>query len=439
MENSSRSWFKESITVKLIIVGVLTLLLLIPGKMIQNLIREREETRSEVISEINSKWGDEQTITGPVITIPYKTWYKENKKLYSETDHLHFLPDQLEVTGTINPEIRYRGIYKVVVYNADLSIKGNFKNIDLEGLSVEEENILWDQALFTTGITDMRGISKAVELSINNSEVDVNPGIPVKDLFHSGISSEIGTEEGSEISFDLQLSINGSESINFLPLGKTTDIDITSDWDTPSFMGAFLPDSREIDENGFHANWNILHLNRNYPQKWSNNQYKIEDSSFGVGLLLPVDQYQKAERSVKYAIMFIGLTFLIFFFSEVLNRKRIHPIQYLLVGLALVVFYTLLIALSEHIGFSLSYLVSSTLTISIIVLYYHTVIRKFQNTAVMALIMIALYLFLFTTTQLQDYALLMGSIGLFVVISVIMYLSRNIDWYNPSNSKREKE
>jgi len=180
-----------------------------------------------------------------------------------------------------------------------------------------------------------------------------------------------------------------------------------------------------------------LHLNRTYPQQWTDDSYYIDDSAFGVGLLFPVDQYQKSLRSAKYAIMFISLTFLVFFFTELLNKKRIHPIQYLLVGLGLSIFYSLLVSLSEHMSFNWAYLIAGVSIIGLITAYAHSIFKNLRLTAILSLILVILYLFLFTILQLQDYSLLLGSIGLFLTLAIVMYLSRKIDWY--ANMLSEKQ
>jgi inner membrane protein len=235
------------------------------------------------------------------------------------------------------------------------------------------------------------------------------------------------------------LNINGSESINFIPVGKQTNVDLDSDWANPSFEGSFLPNTRDINETGFNASWKVLHLNRSYPQQWIGTKYNIDESSFGVKLLLPVDHYQKSLRSVKYAIMFISLTFLIFFFTEILNKKRIHPIQYLLVGLGLSVFYTLLVSLSEQINFNLAYLLASLSIITLITAYSYSMLKNIKLTVIVAFVLSVLYTFLFTVIQLQDYSLLLGSIGLFLALAIVMYLSRKVDWYSnlPNNENPE--
>ena len=210
-------------------------------------------------------------------------------------------------------------------------------------------------------------------------------------------------------------------------------MNLNSDWGDPKFNGAFLPDNHKITEKNFDAHWKVLHLNRNFPQQWHGNQFQVNDAAFGVSLLIPVDHYQKSTRSAKYAIMIIAFTFLVFFFVEVLNKTRIHPIQYFLVGLALIIFYSLLLAISEHLNFNLAYLISSLATISLVVLYAHSIFRKISLSRFTALTLIILYAYVFVILQLQDYALLMGSIGLFVVMAIVMYLSRKIDWYNFKN------
>ncbi|RLD77336.1 MAG: cell envelope integrity protein CreD, partial [Bacteroidetes bacterium] len=230
-------------------------------------------------------------------------------------------------------------------------------------------------------------------------------------------------------SFSFSLNLRGSEELYFIPLGKNTDVTIHAPWPNPKFNGAYLPDNHNITEEEFTANWHLLHLNRNYPQRWLGNQYNVAESSFGVNLLIPVDHYQKSERSAKYAIMIIAFTFLIFFFVEVLNRTRIHPIQYLLVGLALIIFYSLLIAISEHINFNISYLISSAAVIVIVTLYSKSIYKNTRQTTITGLTLVILYGFIFITLQLQDYALLMGIIGLFIVMAIVMYLSRKINWY----------
>jgi len=433
------SWIKNSITFKLFTTGFLILILLIPTYMIRFLIHERENRHNITIEEISSKWAREQTIAGPILTVPYGIYSKDKgEKVIKSVKYAHFLPDELNINGNISPEIRYRGIYETVVYKSNLKFTGKFPSLDFKDLNIPDDNILWEDAFVSLGIPDMRGIEKNIEINLNKNIFVYTPGIKTNDIINPGLSAPFpikgadNPEKNYEYSFDINLK--GSKELNFIPLGKETNVKLTSNWNNPSFDGAFLPDEREITNNGFSAKWNVLYLNRDYPQKWKGNSYNIFNSAFGVKLLMPVEKYQKTMRSVKYAVMFISLTFMIFFFVEVINKKRIHPIQYILVGLALVIFFTLLLSLSEHINFNLAYVIASIATILLITAYSKTIFKSIFLTILMGSVLLILYGFMYTILQLQDYSLLLGSIGLFIVLAVAMYLSRKIDWYSLSSS-----
>jgi len=428
----------NSVGFKLALIAFLTLVLLIPANMIMGLIREREQRRDETIREVTSVWGNEQTLCGPVMTIPFKSTEKTGQNEFSTvTRYAHFLPDDLRVEGTIEPEVRYRGIYKVVTYRARLHITGNFQGIDLASLPIKQEDIDGNSAWIEIGVPDMRGINKEILFHWGEADLLVIPGIPSQELSSSGIHSEVPLAALSAGSFAFDLDLNGSHALNFIPLGKETNIKLSSPWNSPNFNGAFLPDERKITKAGFSADWNVLQLNRNYPQQWIGNQYSLEESTFGVDLITPIDTYQKSMRSVKYAALFIGLTFLVFFFSEVLTKIRIHPINYLLAGVALCVFYSLLTALAEYISFTMAYLVSSLTIISMITIFAYSLYRNKRVTITIITALLALYTFLFIILQLMDYSLLLGNIGLVIILSLVMYFSRKIDWYSPVKSPKE--
>jgi len=436
----ANNWLKNSITIKIITIAILILLLLIPVSMVQSLIRERSYRQDNAIREVSSKWGEEQTIKGLVLTIPYKIYEKvyfgekqSEYKVVETIEYAHFLPESLNINGVISPEIRYRGIYEVIVYNSTIKIEGHFKAPDFEELEINEKDILWKSAFISLGLSDLRSIQNSVSLRWNQQEFGFNPGLATNDVIDNGISVQIPIEGNNSIEskneFSLDINFNGSSGLNFIPLGKLTHVQINSDWNSPSFIGAFLPDNRVINNDGFKADWEVLYLNRPYPQSFTGSMNNIDQTSFGVNLIVPVDEYQKSTRSAKYAALLITLTFLIFFFIQILNRVRIHPIQYIIVGLALCVFYTLLIALSEHIAFDFSYLISSISIVGLITFYAKNIFKIKKLTAIIGLILSFLYLFIYFIIQMEDYALLMGSIGLFVVLAVIMFLSRKIDWY----------
>jgi len=347
---------KESVTLRIFLIILVILILLIPLFMVQSLINEREYYRDEAIREISKSWASSQLIAGPVLTIQKRNLTKDaNGNQYSTLYNTHLLPNNLNITAELSPEIRYRGIYEVILYKSRIKVKGNFdiRNLN-DDLFKDAENIL------SFNVSDLKGIKKNVLFKWNGNISEVNPGLKNNEIFKSGFFANINlNKEQKNYDFEFDLELNGSEEINFLPLGKTTDVNVKSNWNNPSFAGAFLPFKRNVNEKGFNASWQVNHFNRDYPQEWNNKIYDINQSSFGVKLLMPVDEYQKTMRTSKYGIMVILLTFLSFFMIEIFSNKILHPIQYLLIGLALIIFYSTLLSLSEYIKFDYSYFLTS--------------------------------------------------------------------------------
>ncbi|MDR2036972.1 MAG: cell envelope integrity protein CreD [Bacteroidales bacterium] len=434
MKNNQSIWTKmaNSATVKAIIIGVLILLMFIPINMIRSLIYEREHSSKSVGHEISSKWGNQQTLTGPVIVVPFKYNRMDNHVLKEVNDLAYFLPEDLDIETRLDPEILYRSIYKMVVYQSDIKVNGSFTQPDFNDLGITPTSIDWENAFISIGISDMRGIRSSIIFDWNGTGREVNPGSS-NHLIKSGVNVKIplssSAPKDTKYTFKFDIVLNGSQGIFFTPVGKTTHLSMTSKWNSPKFDGAFIPEKRTIAPQGFTAEWNVYNYNRNFPQMWAGNEYDLDASEFGAYLLIPVDHYQKSERSVKYAIMFIALTFLVFFLVELISRKRIHPLQYLLVSIGLILFYSLLLALSEHMNFNLAYLLSALSIILLITGYSWSIFRTKKQTALMGIFLTALYIFLYTILQLEDLALLIGSVGLFIALAVVMYISRKIDWY----------
>ena len=439
---------RNPLSVKIALIGLLIAILLIPINMIQGLIYEREYTATEAVNEVHRKWSSYQQIIGPVLTIPYyekveKSGDGENdQKIKKVKNYLHFLPESLNIKGELKTEELKRGLYEIVVYNAPLEIEGTF--IFPEGFSgsIAPEDLLKEDATLNIGITDMRGISEQVEVKWGDDTLLFNPGIDGQHFLGSGVSTPINLATLTEnpdhsLNFNIKLHLKGSESIRFAPLGKTTSVTLNSNCTTPSFTGSFLPEQREVSDNGFESNWKVLHLNRNYSQILAGNNWDstISESTFGVDLLMPVQQYQKSMRSVKYAFLIIILTFVVSFFVEVMQKKNIHPFQYLLIGLALCLFYTLLIAISEHLNFTLAYVISALMTIILLILYMLGILKIRKTALTIGGLLAFLYTYIFVLIQLETYALLAGSIGLFVILAVIMYYSQKINWNNNEQEK----
>lgn len=433
MLETTESFFEKNATIiKVAAIGFLTLLLLIPMSMIQSLVMERRARQIEATNDISSKWGFEQRITGPILTIPYYTFdlNKENKRINIVKRFANFLPEDLRVDGEIAPEVRYRGIFQVAVYQSNLKINGHFAKpvVDIGTSNVE---IDWKGAFISMGITDLRGISQAIEFAWNGDILVCEPGVIDEKLLKSGITvnNVISSPLTEKYSFSVGINLNGSKGLSFVPVGRETLVTLQSSWNNPSFDGAFLPATREVTEKGFSASWKVLELNRNYPQKWCDREVNLQNSAFGVSLILPIETYQITERSMKYAILFFSLTFITFFFVEILHRMKVHPIQYILVGFGLTLFYLLLLSLSEHIGFGWAYLLASAGIIVMISSYSHSMFYSYKLTALVAALLSVLYGFLYILLQMQDYTLLMGSIGLFIILSGLMYISRKVKWY----------
>ena len=433
METKSIQQLMNSYSVKMIIVSGLAIMLLIPSFLIQDVIQERIRLSEKVKKELYSQWGGKQVVAGPVLNVPFKvTEPGENNQSTNERHGVaHFLPETLKTDGVLHPETRKRGIYEVVVYEGNLKLSGTFAKPDITQLELQNAQYNWDAAYFTIGISDMRGIKNLPELVMNGQKCKVEPGVADTDLFQSGITIKAGSIDLKQsLNFEIELVLNGSEDLSVEALGKTSTVMMRSDWAQPSFTGGFLPANRQVTDKGFTADWLVTHLNRNFPQQWVDRKYNIHEAKLGVELLLPVDDYQKSMRSVKYAILFIALNFIIFLFFEIKSKTRIHPFQYSLVAFALLIFYALLTSIAEQTGFNLAYLISALAVTLLISWYTFSMLQNARMVAWVTLLQTGLYLFLFAILQLQDYALLAGSVGLFVILAIVMRASQQIKWYS---------
>lgn len=438
---------RNALSIKIVLIGVLILILLIPLAMIRGLISERADTADMATNEVQDKWSGPQLITGPCISIPFyenreETYYDNGAtkvKVKKVLSYINILPETLEITGNIETEELNRGLYEIVVYKTPLEIKGTFILPKDFNKDIVYEELFAQNATLIMGLTDLRGISEQIEAHWGDKTLQFNPGLPSNSIFSSGVSSSLPLKEylqpGDSVQFNIRLHLKGSQSLRFAPFGKTTQIKITSNCTTPSFTGSFLPENREVTQTGFTADWKVLNLNRNYPQVFTSSQYYALESisDFGVDLLLPVQQYQQSMRSVKYAYLIIILTFVVSFFVEVLQKKNIHPFQYLLTGLALCLFYTLLIAISEHLGFTLAYLISAVMTIVLLTCYMMGILKIRKTALTIGGLLALLYVYIFVLIQMETYALLAGSLGLFVILAIIMYYSQKINWNGGSN------
>ncbi|WP_321375601.1 cell envelope integrity protein CreD [uncultured Draconibacterium sp.] len=430
--------FHRTLSFKLLVIGMLIIILLIPKVMILGLISERQINSRQVVNEVMGMWSNEQVISGPVLFVPFKKKiYNEEDEKYNEvTRYATFLPKQLSFNGELQPKQLKRSIYNVDVYETELTINGSFEDIDLAKSDIEIADIIWDDAQLQLSISDLRGISKGLELKWNNKDYTFSPGKNSSSIWHSGVSIPLKDLVSEDLNgeFTINVQLKGSQSLMFTPLGENTTVHLESSWNDPGFTGNYLPADRNVDEKGFQADWNVLHFNRNYPQHWvsSNvfeNQNDIENSKFGVEMVSLADHYQKNMRSAKYAILIIIITFVVFFMFEVLSEQRIHPFQYIMVGSAISIFYLLLLSISEHLGFNMAYSIATLAVILLVFFYTRSFMPKLKNQLLTSLGLVVCYLFIFILLQLESFALLAGSIGLFVLLAALMYATRKINWY----------
>lgn len=431
-ENTTGFFDRNKTLIKGFLIGFLILLMLIPAAIVSNLVEERQQRQGEVVKEVSSKWAGEQTVLGPIVVVPYKVYMQQGNGTIVKTMYLNLLPETLLINGNAMPEVRRRSLYTVMLYRSDIELSGSFNPSEVQRWNIAPQDIMWEQSKLVLGLNDARGLEEEVVLNWDNTKKTMEAGVINSGVISSGLNTAIDFDSSKKISFNLRMKLKGSSRLYFTPVGKTTEVNLKSAWKSPAFDGQYLPDKPAvIAADGFNAHWKILQVSRNYPQCWpSGNTYEVEKSAFGVKLIQPADGYAKTERSVKYALLFIALTFTVFFFIEILQKKQVHPLQYILVGLALCIFYTLLLSISEYTGFNPAYVIAGTATVSLIGAYVWSIFKTFKIAAGFIFALGGLYTYIFILIQLEDYALLFGSVGLFVILAVIMYYSRKIDWYN---------
>jgi len=425
-------WQKSKLIIKGLIIGVLALLLLVPAHFVQELVHERQSRQQEAFNEVSSKWANRQNIAGPILVIPYtRSSTDNNGRPIILKSMAYFLPDQLTISSRVVPIKKYRGIYQVMLYSSVINIVGSFSPLALEKVKLTATDLVWNEAYVCFGLTDAKGLKEELKMQWNDSVLSftpssVNNGV-FKDCFLSPVVINPVLASGS-INFSGQISLNGSEQLLFTPVGKQTAVQMESSWPDPSFTGNQLPDSAAIAKSGFIAKWKSLSHTRTFPQAWRDESYNLSSAAFGTDLFIPVNGYQKTMRSVKYAILCILLTFTAFFLIETNNKKSVHPIQYALIGFALVLFYTLLLSFSEYIGFNAAYAVATLATVGLITWFVRGLLHSTKLSMLLSFVLLLLYSYVFTILQLQDYALLLGSVGLFLTLAIVMYYSRKVQW-----------
>lgn len=406
--------------IKGIITGVLILVLLIPTIFISELVTERQQRKDKIINEARDNWAGNQILSGPYLYIPYK----------NATQHITLLPENIDVKGDITPEDRERSIYKVLLYKSVITGKGNFSfKLPRE---VDAANLQLSDAKLCFGISDFKGIEDRIVIQFNNTDYELSPGLPAADVDSNGLSAPViltETDLQNNIAFNYNIKIKGSGRLHFIPAGGNSSFALQSTWPNPSFDGNTIPNDHHVNDSGFNARWIFNKANLSFGTVLYGGNTIKEKADFGVSILQPIDDYAKTTRCIKYAIMFIGLTFALFFIVEIMQKKPVHPVQYVLVGLALVIFYSLLLSISEFIHFDLAYLIAAVATVSLISLYAKSHFKTWKIAGLFASVLGSLYAFNYVLISLEDTALLVGSVALFIVLAIVMYASRKINWY----------
>lgn len=425
-------------SVKVAVIAFLTLVLLIPLGMIKGVIFDRQNNESVTALDIRNSWGGDQVLTGPILRLPFEV---ENKTVYgrpyADEKVVHLLAEELLVTADVAAEVRYRGIHKVPVFSAEIAINGRIDLGALDTLGISAQQVNWSGAELFLGVSDPMAIGKIPVLTVNGTDVNFSASGEGIAGLASHLSAPVGrrlhdAERGSDLVFDIAIALNGSGSLQFLPLAENSAVKMSADWASPSFTGRQLPAARNVREDGFEAAWHATSLGRKLPAIWIDHhegQATVGDDAFGARFMQPVGLYQLIERATKYAVLVVGLTFVTYFLIEVVAKLRLHPLQYLLVGLANTLFYLLLLSLSEHVGFDIAYVASALASVTLISGYSAAILARRARTVMMAAVLTCLYTFLYLTLKAESFALLAGSVGLWIVLAVVMYLTRGINWY----------
>ena len=470
---------------KLIFIGFIVLMLMIPQLMVWGMVSEREGNARSVRAKIASSWGLEQNIKGPFLVIPFiekNIVISEGKQVEQQVErHAVFLPDDLVINGKVRSKVLRRSIYEATVYNADLTLSGSFQTPDFAKIAPNAVEIRWHDAVFALALSSVSGLKETANLVINGSHpIAFEPSLGMPGTNMSGIHARLFPTSAKlpgampRFTFSTALSFAGSQALRFAPAGRNTKISLSSDWPHPSFEGAFLPKTRTISKDGFKAEWQVPHLARSIPQSWVGSDFRVFNgfpgnatrrlgrrtkmrakmmstlsggrsldqfgrTMFGVKFYIPLDFYDLVNRALKYGLMFLVTAFAGVFVMELLSGKRVHGVQYLFVGMMMVFFYLLLLSLSEHIGFFKAYLGASIATGGMLSLY----VGKIHNSLKKGLIMLALFLliysFLYMILRLEDYALLAGALLGFAMLSATMFATLKVDWSGAGGERGGRE
>ncbi|RYD15255.1 MAG: cell envelope integrity protein CreD [Lysobacteraceae bacterium] len=426
--------FTQGVTFKVLGIALLALLMLVPLAQVNQLVREREGRAREATARVAERWGGQQRVGGPVLVVPVR-WQEQRENGFVTLEERAFvLPDRVRLDATLTPELRRYGLYETPVYVAAIKVEGRFAAGDIAAIASNGREPQWQRAELRVPIADVRGIRRASALRVGGAEPAFGPdsgGVAGVAAITAPIALDASASAGP-LPFAFELGLAGSERFSALPLARQTDVAIRGNWPDPGFDGAFLPAERTVEADGFSASWQVLDLNRRIAQHWHERDagsIALGASAFGVALVQPASPYQQNVRAGKYGVLFIALTFVAFFLFEVLRGLRVHPVQYMLVGLALCTFYVVLLALSEQAGFAWAYVVAAAASVAMVGGYAAAVLRQRRAGWMLGGLLGLVYGLLYGLVTSEDHALLMGALSLLATVALLMYLTRRVDWY----------
>ncbi|MBI2515603.1 MAG: cell envelope integrity protein CreD [Opitutae bacterium] len=437
-----------AVFLKLASIGLLLLLLQIPLFMTRGVLTERQGYQRQATQEIAALWGRQQQVTGPVLAIPYEyralvTRTREVNGRAVQVDEwtrceatAYFLPETLAADGEVETEVRHRGIYDAAVYATRLKLQGEFRP-DFAGAGIENEAVHWERARVMLGISDLRGLRSVTPLGRPGGRAAAFETTDGKTAGEFPLAAAVGLAAGEAVPFTLELALQGSEQLAVAPTGKQTRAALHAAWADPSFVGAYLPVKRTIAPAGFTAEWEVSHFSRGFPQSWTDRTAntpevlrKIDAAGFGVRFVRPIDGYGMVERARKYGVLFFVLVFAVFFLFEVTAGRRIHPLQYAMVGAALCLFFLGFLALSEFLATGAAYGIAAAACTALVALYAWSFLGSGGRTLVIGGGLAATYGYLYFVLQSQDYARVAGTLALFAALALVMFCTRRINWYS---------
>jgi inner membrane protein len=430
---------------KIFVIGLIILILLIPLLMVSGLVYERESRAAQVKREVAQQWGSSQAISGPFLVVPYvaRVETRDGDKTVDKMIERRalFLPEDLDLKAKAASQLLHRSIFDVNVYTTDLMIEGRFQAPGIAEVDANAVSVRWRDAILALGFSDLSGLKESAFLEIAGADkLSFLPSIGLPGNQPNGIHVKLGTSAAvapaadtpiQPFQFRIGLTFTGSTSLLFSPAARETRASMQSDWPHPSFTGAFLPAERSVRPDGFSASWKVPHLARSVPNSWNISDAGIErllPYQFGVDFYAPVDFYDLVSRSVKYAILFLTLAFGGVFMLELFSGKRVHPVQYLFTGMAMVFFYVLLLSFAEHIGFSYAYFAASVATGGMLSLYVGKALASLRSGLIMLGLFLAIYGLLFLVLRMEDHALLAGALIGFAALTAVMFSTLDVDW-----------